>query len=922
MVIWEVAPLKAIYLNENDVLPHIGCKAVGNAHGLLFDRLGIQIIHTFYKNDLWCYKQLSSHQQRVENISFRYRELFRRADALIVNGEGTFHHGRGEDMLAMLAAATNFGLRTYIINALVQEMGEYSEVFSGCTAIVARDPRSYAEATKYSKNVFLVPDSFVMANFAGPEYLPLSEKIAITDYLGTMPEGPGYIVDRLLMTREKSSVYYPFQSPFTSAQWRNVINNLQSTRCVVSARHHGLYAAAMAGRPIVILESNSHKMAAFREMCGDFIPVVTSFEKVEEAISLACDAEKEFQALPELFRSKNILETYASVFERRIKELPQGKVSGVAVSKTHVLPASISGSVAGKDMGGSFLSVLFRKAQSLIGIRGRYNFDSSRSAGVGESSEGSWERSYREDLLDAKRRRDPRLLPLRNAIYAIAGETGTYRRHRSFWDELARYARVRRFLVDEIAALLPFVKDPELLAKISTVASRARPDAEYYGVTLSIVQMELANKNARFKAVVEHLCNAVRADSYGECAALLEALGVMSKKQQSALVNSLIPALEERLAYKEVISLTALFLDSDISERNLLKVAHSHFMLGRYNEAITWLSKIVNDKDLVLTADHRRGRIMIHLGEYEAGWSLMNRVVDREHFTDIASRLGLPVWSPAMPKGSRIVVWFHELGGIGGELLWGQLVRQFHSITGCSLRLVVDCRLLVLFKESFPECEVLSRDEDINEIRRDADAFIFGRELTQLVVKQDSDFKQVAAHRFNLQEASRLGGHSAGELHFAISWKTTNPASAMFRNIPVREFAKHLSEFDFHYHCLQHGNIKEDLEILRAELGSRLHVETFEPSAAIEELGRGLLKMDGVITIDNTTLHIAGALGVPTFALISVPAYWQWPAAGSWSRWYDSVQLLRQDAPGHWEGVFDSLSVCMKKFAVAKSYVF
>jgi hypothetical protein len=381
----------------------------------------------------------------------------------------------------------------------------------------------------------------------------------------------------------------------------------------------------------------------------------------------------------------------------------------------------------------------------------------------------------------------------------------------------------------------------------------------------------------------------------------------MSVKNQSLLLNAVIPALSESRGFREISALPAFFQDAEIKENNFLKVAEAFFMMGRYENAKRWLSAVKEQPSLKLTADHRLGRLLVHQGEFQSGWPLMNRVVDREHFTAVATQLGLPMWIPEMASVSCLVVWFHELSGLGGEILWGQLLRQFQSQINCRLRLVADPRLQVLFRESFPDCEIVSRSEKYGEISDGADALVFGRELTKFVVKEERDFRKVAAHLCALPPVAALGLDSLNAKHVAISWKTTNPASAMYRNVPLHSFAKLLSEFDCHYHCLQHGDISDDIQILRSALGDKLHTETFDPSASVEDIGGRVIQMDGVITIDNTTLHIAGALGVPTLALISIPAYWQWPSEGTWSRWYESVKLVRQDAPGHWLSVFDGL---------------
>ena len=70
--------------------------------------------------------------------------------------------------------------------------------------------------------------------------------------------------------------------------------------------------------------------------------------------------------------------------------------------------------------------------------------------------------------------------------------------------------------------------------------------------------------------------------------------------------------------------------------------------------------------------------------------------------------------------------------------------------------------------------------------------------------------------------------------------------------------------------------------------------------------------MDAVVTVDNTLLHLAGGLRLPTLALISAPAYWAWPAAGTASRWYESVTLLRHATPGAWGDVVSALSQALR----------
>jgi ADP-heptose:LPS heptosyltransferase len=61
--------------------------------------------------------------------------------------------------------------------------------------------------------------------------------------------------------------------------------------------------------------------------------------------------------------------------------------------------------------------------------------------------------------------------------------------------------------------------------------------------------------------------------------------------------------------------------------------------------------------------------------------------------------------------------------------------------------------------------------------------------------------------------------------------------------------------------------------------------------------------MDLVVTIDNSTAHLAGALGVPTWVLLAAVPDWRWLEAREDTPWYSSLRLFRQPKPGDWQSV-------------------
>ena len=72
-------------------------------------------------------------------------------------------------------------------------------------------------------------------------------------------------------------------------------------------------------------------------------------------------------------------------------------------------------------------------------------------------------------------------------------------------------------------------------------------------------------------------------------------------------------------------------------------------------------------------------------------------------------------------------------------------------------------------------------------------------------------------------------------------------------------------------------------------------------------LAATIANLDLVLTPDTLQAHLAGALGVPAWVLLQHEADWRWMTERSDSPWYPSVRLFRQQAPGDWAGVFESV---------------
>ena len=85
--------------------------------------------------------------------------------------------------------------------------------------------------------------------------------------------------------------------------------------------------------------------------------------------------------------------------------------------------------------------------------------------------------------------------------------------------------------------------------------------------------------------------------------------------------------------------------------------------------------------------------------------------------------------------------------------------------------------------------------------------------------------------------------------------------------------------------------------------------EDFADTAAL------VAQLDGVVAVDTSVAHLAGALGKPVWLLSRFDGCWRWLHEGDTTAWYPGMRLYRQTQPGEWDAPIARLAADLAQAA-------
>jgi tetratricopeptide (TPR) repeat protein len=363
--------------------------------------------------------------------------------------------------------------------------------------------------------------------------------------------------------------------------------------------------------------------------------------------------------------------------------------------------------------------------------------------------------------------------------------------------------------------------------------------------------------------------------------------------------------------------------DEAIQNYEAALALNPHFIPALIDMAIAFRSKrwyssarLLLEKAVAIDPRHAGARaqlslLLLSLGDLEAGWKSYE---GRFWYSDqkVPRRPVPPMyWDGEDLSGKSILIWSEQ--GVGDEILFSTMLPDVVARAG-KVYLACDARMAPVYRRSFPgNLETLRLFEIDALLRRTPiDYQIAFGSLGRLLRPSFASFPRRRGHLRAAPEAvadfkARYGAKPV----VGVSWRSFSPVWGLKKSTRLVDWAPILRQPDVTFVCLQYGDVEAELREVRDTLG----VEVVSDPAVdqlkdMDGFFAQVAAMDLVISTSSTTVHVAGALAVPTWVMLPQlnALHWYWFLSGDSNPFYSSLRLFRRDEGADWPSVLQEVS--------------
>jgi tetratricopeptide (TPR) repeat protein len=337
--------------------------------------------------------------------------------------------------------------------------------------------------------------------------------------------------------------------------------------------------------------------------------------------------------------------------------------------------------------------------------------------------------------------------------------------------------------------------------------------------------------------------------------------------------------------------------------------------LQRHAEAQQYFDLALSMKPQDSSLQWGKARALLSLGDFRQGWPLYEARLQLEHLRSLRRHADVPRWQGRDPiEGKALFVYAEQ--GLGDSVQFCRYVPLLEA-RGAKVIFEVQPALKTLLQSSSlaqapAPAQILAVGDPLPPFDLATPLlslpWLLGTELDTI----PADVPYLSAHpaqKASWQERlSALPGLKVGmawqgnietEKHGGYIGRSSGLAAAA----PLAEVA------GVTLISLQKG--ESAAQRAQVPFASKV-LELTDPlvmgSAEMMDTVALMSALDLVVTTDTLTAHLAGALGIPVWVVLSASPDWRWLTEREDSPWYPTMRLFRQRAGGVWSEVYERVA--------------
>ncbi len=317
-------------------------------------------------------------------------------------------------------------------------------------------------------------------------------------------------------------------------------------------------------------------------------------------------------------------------------------------------------------------------------------------------------------------------------------------------------------------------------------------------------------------------------------------------------------------------------------------------------------------------ANYNKALALLSDMRFAEGWTLFERRLDsketRKKFVGPATSLGVRTWQPGQRSESLLVI---AEQGLGDQIFFASMLDEL-AADAPGATVCVDSRLVPLLQRSFTSLRFIDATQ-INPHDYDAQIQLGSlglhyRASAEALANVRSPFLAADKERSAELRRRMRGDRGNGRLVCGLSWISKNADHGADKSLTLEDLLPVLGMQHIDFIDLQYGDTRAERAQCRERHGIDIgKLDDINCSDDIDGLAALIDACDLVLTVSNTTAHLAAALGKPTIVMLpDTPAqFWYWHRHVLTTPWYPSARLFRKSDTGSWDQVIDAVALTL-----------